>query len=206
MRQRVTWLRLLVLCGIVGLAAAAACSDGPGGVNLRRVSAGGDTVPNDSVPGDSTPEDSVPRDSVPRDSVPRDSVPRDSVPRDSVPRDSVPRDSVPRDSVPRDSVPRDSVPQDTTPGRVASITVAPRSQQVAVGDSGGVAATLRDAAGNYVQDDRNILWDLSDSTVLRVTHGGTGHSFVVFRALRSGYARFRARYETLSDTGVVLVR
>jgi hypothetical protein len=221
MRKRTVWLRLFVLGSVIGIAAAAACSDRSGDARLLSVAEGsgndsgprdsvprdsvpGDSVPGDSVPRDSVPGDSVPGDSVPRDSVPRDSIPRDSIPRDSVPRDSIPRDSVPRDSIPRDSVPRDSVPRDTTPGRVASITVIPDQQQVAAGEAGQVWAALRDAAGRRVYD-QNILWDLSDSTILRITQGGSGSPYVLFRALRTGRATLTARYGTLSDTGVVFV-
>jgi hypothetical protein len=130
----------------------------------------------------------------------------DSIPRDSVPRDTIPRDSVPGDSVPGDSVPRDSIPPDTAPGAVASIAVHPDSQQVAVGDSGAVAATLRDSAGREVRDDAGVTqWVVSDSTVVRITNVGVGWRYVIFRAQRSGRAAVIARYRALADTAVVLV-
>jgi hypothetical protein len=85
--------------------------------------------------------------------------------------------------------------------------VTPDSQQVAVGDSGAVTAALRDAAGRQVRDDAGVTqWEVSDPTVVRITGVGIGWPYVIFRAQRSGRAAVIARYRTLADTALVVVR
>jgi hypothetical protein len=115
-------------------------------------------------------------------------------------------DSAPPDSVPPDTIPPDSVPPDTLPppSGAASITVTPASQERAVGDSGWVAAAVRDSAGREIWTDA-IEWDLSDtSSVLRITVRSS--NVTVFDAVGPGRARLIARYQSFADTAVVVVR
>src|SRR3989440_2014136 len=69
------------------------------------------------------------------------------------------------------------------PGPVASVTVAPSGDTVAVRDSAGFFATLRDAQGNLISDS-HVKWSVADPTVARI-EGEFGQS-VILRALRSG--------------------
>src|SRR2546421_2020124 len=69
------------------------------------------------------------------------------------------------------------------PGPVASVTVAPSGDTVAVRDSAGFFATLRDAQGNLISD-AHVKWSVADPTVARID-GEFGQS-VILRALRSG--------------------
>src|SRR5213082_2897081 len=56
----------------------------------------------------------------------------------------------------------DSIPG-RKPGPVASLTVSPESATVAVGDSAGFFADLRDAAGTPARD-ANVRWSVADPT------------------------------------------
>src|SRR5947209_8329840 len=76
------------------------------------------------------------------------------------------------------------------PGPVASVTVSPESATVAVGDSAGFFADLRDAAGTPARD-ANVRWSVADPTVARI-EGEFGQS-VILRALRSGSTLVTAR-------------
>src|SRR2546421_11228284 len=69
------------------------------------------------------------------------------------------------------------------PGPVASVTVTPPGDTVAVRDSAGFFATLRDAQGNLVSD-AHVKWSVADPTVARI-EGEFGQS-VILRALRPG--------------------
>ena len=69
------------------------------------------------------------------------------------------------------------------PGPVASVTVTPSGDTVAVRDSAGFFATLRDAQGNVISDS-HVKWGVADPTVARI-EGEFGQS-VILRALRSG--------------------
>jgi len=69
------------------------------------------------------------------------------------------------------------------PGPVASVTVTPSGDTVAVRDSAGFFATLRDAQGNVISDS-HVKWSVADPTVARI-EGEFGQS-VILRALRSG--------------------
>jgi len=83
---------------------------------------------------------------------------------------------------------------DSTPGRkpglVASVTVTPPADTVAVGDSAGFFADLRDAAGNAISDPQ-VRWTVADPTVARI-EGVFGRS-IVLRALRRGATTVTAR-------------
>src|SRR3989440_12358094 len=69
------------------------------------------------------------------------------------------------------------------PGPVASVTVTPPGDTVAVRDSAGFFATLRDAQGNLISD-AHVKWSVADPTVARI-EGEFGQS-VILRALRPG--------------------
>ncbi|HEY3279645.1 MAG TPA: hypothetical protein VGJ83_03960 [Gemmatimonadales bacterium] len=189
-------------------AAAGACGDEPSNPALLTAadSSNGDSIPRDSTPRDTVAPDTVPRDTIPRDTIPRDTIPRDTIPRDTIPPDTIPRDTIPRDTIPRDTIPRDTIPRDTVPpaSGPVSITVTPATQERAVGDSGVVTATVRDSTGREIWP-AAIEWDLSDtSSVLRIRVRRT--SFVIFDAVGPGRATLIARFQTLADTGVVIVR
>src|SRR5438477_92798 len=76
------------------------------------------------------------------------------------------------------------------PGPVASVTVTPSGDTVAVRDSAGFFATLRDAQGNVISDS-HVKWSVADPTVARI-EGEFGQS-VILRALRSGSTLVTAR-------------
>jgi uncharacterized protein YjdB len=75
------------------------------------------------------------------------------------------------------------------PGPVASVTVTPQSDTVAVGDSAGFFATLRDAQGNFISD-AHVKWSVADPTVARI-EGEFGRSLIL-RALRRGATEITA--------------
>ena len=80
----------------------------------------------------------------------------------------------------------DSSVDSTPPGRpgpVASVTVTPPGDTVAVQDSAGFFATLRDAQGNLISD-AHVKWSVADPTVARI-EGEFGQSMIL-RALRPG--------------------
>jgi len=82
------------------------------------------------------------------------------------------------------------------------IVVSPRSQQLVVGDSGVVSATVFDSAGHPIN--ANVAWNLDDTnSVVRV--GSVSQSRVSFVAIAPGQAVLIARYRTLADTAVVIV-
>jgi uncharacterized protein YjdB len=95
----------------------------------------------------------------------------------------------------------DSIPG-PRPGRVASVTVSPESATVAVGDSAGFFADLRDAAGNPARD-ANVRWSVADPTVARI-EGEFGQS-VILRALRRGSTTVTARSHGKSGTALLVV-
>ena len=76
------------------------------------------------------------------------------------------------------------------PGPVASVTVTPSGDTVAVRDSAGFFATLRDAQGNVISDS-HVKWSVADPTVARI-EGEFGQSMIL-RALRSGSTLVTAR-------------
>jgi len=112
--------------------------------------------------------------------------------------DSTGRDSV-RDSVPRDTTPP---PPPPPPGHAARLDVVPVWQQVAVGDSGVVRAIVRDSAGREIQVS-GITFTLRDTTI--VQNISVGLAFRTFRARHVGRTLYDVRYNTLTDTAVVLV-
>ena len=89
------------------------------------------------------------------------------------------------------------------PGPVASVTVTPSGDTVAVRDSAGFFATPRDAQGNPLSG-RAVFWTVSDSTVARI-EVASGQS-VVIRALRSGSSLVTATSEGKSGSGSLFVR
>ena len=95
----------------------------------------------------------------------------------------------------------DSIPG-RKPGPVASVTVSPESATVAVGDSAGFFADLRDAAGIPARD-ANVKWSVADPTVARI-EGAFGQS-VILRALRRGSTTVTARSHGKSGTGLLVV-
>ena len=83
----------------------------------------------------------------------------------------------------------DSIPG-PKPGPVASVTVSPDSAAVAVGDSPGFFADLRDAHGIPITDGK-VKWSVSDPRVARI-EGAFGQS-VILRALRRGVTTVTAK-------------
>ena len=82
------------------------------------------------------------------------------------------------------------------------IVVSPPSQQLVVGDSGVVSATVFDSAGPQVNAD--VTWNLGDTnSVVRVA--SVSQSQVSFVATAPGRAVLIARYRTLADTAEVIV-
>lgn len=86
--------------------------------------------------------------------------------------------------------------------RVATVTVTPPVDSVAVGDSASFLATLRDSLGNIVIGPA-VFWNVSDSTVALI-EGAFGTSVVV-RALRSGTATITATSQGKSGSGSLIV-
>jgi uncharacterized protein YjdB len=95
----------------------------------------------------------------------------------------------------------DSIPG-RKPGPVASVTVSPPSASVAVGDSTGFFADLRDAQGNAITDD-HVRWSVADPTVARI-EGAFGQS-VILRALQRGTTTVTARSHGKSGTAQLVV-
>jgi len=81
---------------------------------------------------------------------------------------------------------------------VAKVNVAPAALQLVRGDSGAVAAELRDASGNLI-DDRSATWSSSDPTVATIASNG------VVRALKIGTATLTASAEGKTGTATVTV-
>jgi len=93
-------------------------------------------------------------------------------------------------------------PPPPPPAPVARIVVTPQSQQLEVGDSGAVTATLFDSGGTAVRGE--VGWDLgAPSSVLRFLSWAS--SPVDFVAVGPGRARLIARYQALADTAEVVV-
>ena len=95
----------------------------------------------------------------------------------------------------------DSIPG-RKPGPVASVTVSPESATVAVGDSVGFFADLRDAAGVPARD-ANVKWSVADPTLARI-EGEFGQS-VVLRALQRGTTTVTARSHGKSGTALLVI-
>jgi uncharacterized protein YjdB len=76
------------------------------------------------------------------------------------------------------------------PGRVASVTVSPPSDTVAVGDSAGFFADLRDANGIAISDGK-VKWSVADPGLARI-EAAFGQS-VILRAVRRGATTVTAR-------------
>jgi len=95
----------------------------------------------------------------------------------------------------------DSIPG-RKPGPVASLTISPDSATVAVGDSAGFFADLRDAAGIPARD-ANVKWSVADPTVASI-EGEFGQSLIL-RALRRGTTTVTARSHGKSGTAHLVV-
>src|SRR5437879_10394076 len=95
----------------------------------------------------------------------------------------------------------DSIPG-RKPGPVASVRVSTESATVAVGESAGFFADLRDAAGTPARD-ANVRWSVADPTVARI-EGEFGQS-VILRALRRGSTTVTARSHGKSGTALLVV-
>jgi uncharacterized protein YjdB len=94
---------------------------------------------------------------------------------------------------------------DSTPSEpgdsVASVTVRPPADTVAVGDSAAFSAELRDANGTLVS--RPVTWTVGDSTVARI-QGAFGQT-VILRAGRAGTTTVTATSEGQSGTAQLVV-
>jgi uncharacterized protein YjdB len=97
----------------------------------------------------------------------------------------------------------ESLPPPPDSNSVATVTVSPPLDTVAVGDSAGFLATLRDSLGNLVIGPA-VFWSVSDSTVAQI-EGAFGTSAVV-RALRSGTATITATSQGKSGSGSLIVQ
>lgn len=86
---------------------------------------------------------------------------------------------------------------------VASVEVAPASATLAVGDSTGFEAILRDSVGNVLRD-RTVTWTVADSGRVSLL-GSFGH-YVVLRAIGAGSTTLRARSEGKEGTATVTVQ
>lgn len=104
-----------------------------------------------------------------------------------------------------DSILVSVVESDTTGtgGPVATVELAPSSQIVAVGDSAGFWATLRNAQGQQLSG-RTVTWAATDTTVARFefVYGQT----VILRALKPGTITVTATSEGKSGSGTVTVQ
>lgn len=97
----------------------------------------------------------------------------------------------------------ESLPPPPDSNRVATVTVSPPLDSVAVGDSASFLATLQDSLGNIVIGPA-VFWNVSDSTVALI-EGAFGTSVVV-RALRSGTATITATSQGKSGSGLLIVQ
>jgi hypothetical protein len=86
---------------------------------------------------------------------------------------------------------------------VASVEVAPASATLAIGDSTGFAAVLRDSVGNVLTN-RTVTWTVADSGRVSVL-GSFGH-YVVLRAIGSGTTVLRAASEGKEGTAAITVQ
>lgn len=100
-----------------------------------------------------------------------------------------------------ESLPTPPPPPDSN--QVATVTVSPLLDSVAVGDSASYLATLRDSLGNIVIGPA-VFWSVSDSTVAQI-EGAFGTS-VLLRALKAGTATVTATSQAKSGSGTLVVR
>src|SRR5919106_50130 len=105
----------------------------------------------------------------------------------------------------------DSVPRDTTGGpggSVASVTVTPPGDTIAVGDSASFFAELRDAEGNPIFvpgscEAVDVTWTVNDSTVARIAD--QCGQWVLVRGLREGLTTVTATAGGQSGTAQLVV-
>ncbi len=105
-----------------------------------------------------------------------------------------------------DSVLLSVVESDSTAGSggaVATVTVTPAAQMVAVGDSLGFWATLRDAQGTVVHG-RTVTWTATDTSVARFEY--VYGEIAILRALKPGTITVTATSEGKSGSGTVTVQ
>ncbi|HEX9729497.1 MAG TPA: DUF4382 domain-containing protein [Gemmatimonadales bacterium] len=88
-------------------------------------------------------------------------------------------------------------------GPVATVTISPAAQTIAVGDSSGVSVTVRDSLGGILAG-RAIAWSLSDSTLIEFGVGFSG-TFALIRGLVPGTVIITALSEGKSGTATVTV-
>jgi Big-like domain-containing protein len=97
----------------------------------------------------------------------------------------------------------ESLPPPPDSNAVATVTVSPPVDSVAVGDSAGFLATLRDSLGNIVTGPA-VLWSVSDSLVAQIE--GVLGSSVLVRALSAGTATVTATSQGKSGSGTLIVQ
>ena len=88
-----------------------------------------------------------------------------------------------------------------SPAPVATVAVIPGSASLAVGDSAGFRAELRDSGGN-VQTDRPVSWFVSDSAVVSLLPFG---SQAIVRARTAGTAVLSATSEGKTGRATITV-
>lgn len=87
-------------------------------------------------------------------------------------------------------------------GVVATVTVTPPVDSVAVGDSAAFLATPRDSLGDLVPS-AVVFWSVSDSTVAQIE--GVFGTSIQLRALKAGIATVTATSEGKSGSGTLVV-
>ena len=97
----------------------------------------------------------------------------------------------------------ESLPPPPDSNAVATVTVSPAVDSVAVGDSAGFLATLRDSLGNIVTGPA-VFWSVSDSTVAQIE--GVFGASVLVRALSSGTATVTATSQGKSGSGTLIIQ
>jgi uncharacterized protein YjdB len=97
----------------------------------------------------------------------------------------------------------ESLPPPPDSNAVATVTVSPPVDSVAVGDSAGFLATLRDSLGNIVTGPA-VFWSVSDSLVAQIE--GVFGSSVLVRALSAGTATVTATSQGKSGSGTLIVQ
>jgi uncharacterized protein YjdB len=88
-------------------------------------------------------------------------------------------------------------------GVVATVTVTPPVDSVAVGDSAAFLATPRDSLGDLVTG-AVVVWSVSDSTIAQID--GVFGTSILLRALKSGTATVTATSAGKSGSGTLVVQ
>lgn len=103
-----------------------------------------------------------------------------------------------------DSIPMHVFPNSITcptNAPVATVDVSPDSARITVGDTLGVGASPRDAAGNLILD-RAVTWSTSDGSIVATEGSGTR---ITVRGRKAGTAVVRATIEGRSDEARITV-